>query len=57
MCWIDTILLEWSTVLHRERMNGKNLKSNSIIVQEEGNFKGLRDKVTDEIDNRWLNTK
>ena len=57
MCWIDTILLEWSTVLQRERMNGKNLKSHSIIVQEEGYFKGLRYKVTDEIDSRWFNTK
>lgn len=55
MCWIDTILLEWSTV-QRERMNGKNLKSHSIIVQEEGYFKGLRYKVTDEIDSRWFNT-
>ena len=32
-------------------MKKKNLKSHSRIVQE-GNLNGLRDKVTDAIDNR-----
>ena len=38
-------------------MKKKNLKSHSRIVQEECNLSGLRDKVTDVIDNRWLSAQ